>query len=258
MKRHQAFTLIELLVVISIIALLIGLLLPALGAAKDMAKKTHCLSGLKQTSIGAHSYAADNDGSWPMKFREDWGGSWEYMGNNQQTYSLFGSSSAEYGFGALYSNGYVSDTRAMYCSSIPDGRWNWGKTGVPKWVNADGYPGNYGDYTSYAWNPHLDTGTDPVSGASGMVTAYKKVDYHPADKTFVSDLIINFTNAHDVHKPTFNIGLGDGSARAGDDAELVYEHFIEGNRDLRGIGRVSRAYDALEGYGFDFDGQYNH
>lgn len=59
-SHHKAFTLIELLVVISIIALLIGILLPALGAAREAARSAKCLSNLRQIAIGVFAYATDD------------------------------------------------------------------------------------------------------------------------------------------------------------------------------------------------------
>jgi prepilin-type N-terminal cleavage/methylation domain-containing protein len=65
--EKRAFTLIELLVVISIIALLVGILLPALGAARAVAIRTKCLSNVKQIQIGTIAYAVDNDGKMPYR-----------------------------------------------------------------------------------------------------------------------------------------------------------------------------------------------
>ncbi len=61
MRRH-AFTLIELLVVISIIALLIAVLLPALGQAREAAKSMACLSNLRQSAIALSTYSGDQRG----------------------------------------------------------------------------------------------------------------------------------------------------------------------------------------------------
>ncbi|MAX26195.1 MAG: hypothetical protein CMJ19_17000 [Phycisphaeraceae bacterium] len=64
--RSQGFTLIELLVVISIVSLLIAILLPALGKARQAAYKTSCLSQLRQQGLAYHMYMGDYDG-WTWK-----------------------------------------------------------------------------------------------------------------------------------------------------------------------------------------------
>ncbi|MFZ4572867.1 MAG: type II secretion system protein [Phycisphaerales bacterium] len=96
-RRHtrQGFTLIELLVVIAIIALLISILLPSLGAARENARTTQCASNLRQLGIGFLAYANSSKGYLSS-------GSWD---NNRTE-----------GYGPLDTTGWVADmVNGEYC-----------------------------------------------------------------------------------------------------------------------------------------------
>jgi prepilin-type N-terminal cleavage/methylation domain-containing protein len=66
---RRAFTLVELLVVISIIAVLLSMLLPSIGKAKQQAKRIECLNKLRQTGTVTHLYIGDNDEMFPQSHR---------------------------------------------------------------------------------------------------------------------------------------------------------------------------------------------
>ncbi len=64
--RGKAFTLVELLVVVAIIALLVAILLPALGKAREHANKTACLANIRGLAVSTVVYANQYEGRFPM------------------------------------------------------------------------------------------------------------------------------------------------------------------------------------------------
>ena len=97
-KFNKGFTLIELLVVIAIIGILAGILLPVLSRARESARRTQCMSNIKQIGMGLIMYANENSELFP----------------SDTAYA--GASPAMRGLNLLYDT-YISDNRVFNCPS---------------------------------------------------------------------------------------------------------------------------------------------
>jgi len=116
-RERRAFTLIELLVVMVIIALLIGLLLPALARAKEEARKTQCRSNLRQIGLAVQMYANDN-GGWSPVFAGNY--FWDTSANNKKHLSSGNPVAAD---DRLF--GMLNQRQGVHCNAVTTGHPQW-------------------------------------------------------------------------------------------------------------------------------------
>jgi prepilin-type N-terminal cleavage/methylation domain-containing protein len=114
-KLRSAFTLVELLVVIAIIGVLVALLLPAVQAARESARRSQCVNNLKQVTLAMHNYADTYNSAFPVgEYACCWGTWLVSLLPYVEQKSLF--DQYKY-FGAIDGNGGNVDTTTRYGGS---------------------------------------------------------------------------------------------------------------------------------------------
>lgn len=126
----QGFTLVELMVVISIIALLVGFLLPGLSVARQQAKRTLCQSNLRSTGMGLYLYQEANDDRLPPIYNR-WQPNRHTYNNNLlepwASYVAFHNEDRDPSgelialqLAKLYANRMIDTPQIFYCPSQPN------------------------------------------------------------------------------------------------------------------------------------------
>ena len=216
---RRGFTLIELLVVIAIIAILAAILFPVFASARESARRTTCVSNLRQLGMAAHMYAGDYDELFPCDY---------YACNSSTTHMRL--------VGQL--TPYMKNMQVFYCPStskvqqwMPDfsptegnkaagniGYYFYSYDQVPTTVS----PGKPSFSTWICWGFLNGRG---VGGQSRVMSEHWDTDYWLWSDAWCKQTREQYgVNLHDSHSGSINICYVDGHVKfQGGPAQLVFK-----------------------------------
>jgi len=228
-SRKRAFTLVELLVVIGIIAVLVGILLPTLSKARETAKRTACLSNLRQLGVACFEYSIKYKGGFvPLGY---------LMTSSTSHLKVLNTTAAcnrpaGYGpvmLGYLVQAGLIKDGKPYYCPSETNPQWiyNFGEGGgSTATLSANPWPFSaqgtgletrlgYSCRPCVGWVPPV---APPATGPQKFLTIGNKVASMPKLVQMKNKAIIADANLTPVHLKTrhfsgVNVMYGNGGAK---------------------------------------------
>jgi prepilin-type N-terminal cleavage/methylation domain-containing protein/prepilin-type processing-associated H-X9-DG protein len=215
--RKRGFTLIELLVVISIIALLIAILLPALQGARSAAQQTVCASNIRQQYISYIDWTVDNKGQLVQPHL-----TYPSTGLPRGTYTTAVTAGPEgqwWGAGELYDNGRFDDINYFYCPSYSGGVANLtvgnydGKWGLVA-------PGGGWATTNYEYLPYLADTAD----SDNRREVFRTIDDLRPESVVIVDAVYGppaYRNrSHSANGLAVNVAYSDGHVEIRGDAQI--------------------------------------
>jgi prepilin-type N-terminal cleavage/methylation domain-containing protein len=279
MNRRKAFTLVELLVVIGIIAILVGILLPALNKARNQARLVQCAANMRMIGQAMINYCADNrnylpehaysDGPWrhlgatPTDVMQDGILDYQYLlqcGNHNSGGSapiMNGQTDPGANIGRLTMTGYLGSSGGLDLSHLSAGQViaNVGNSSFApvRWCPAQDLASLPSGTSSYYMNPHWSFTT---AGTGLHVVWFKKISDYPKTLAMLTEIYFNptlsYSGASSISHPGpgktsyWNILLPDGHVATVTDKYLELYFNLPGN-----VEQINSGITSGQMYAFD-------